>query len=128
MIYGIGIDLMEVARIRRSIENYGEQFLGRIYTASEREYCERRARTFEHYAARYAAKEAFAKAIGTGISRGFRWRGVEVVRFPGSRPKIILQSPYREIVEAKIGRPFLVHLSLTHTDDIAEASAIIELA
>jgi holo-[acyl-carrier protein] synthase len=73
MIVGTGIDIAEVPRIRQSIERFGERFLGRIYTAGERRYCDSKANRVERYAARFAAKEAAMKALGTGWRRGVRW-------------------------------------------------------
>src|SRR5467141_4998622 len=88
MIIGTGVDIAEVPRIRETIERFGERFLRRIFTEGEIRYCERKARRFESYAARFAAKEAGMKALGTGWSRGVRWRDCEVVRLPGGRPTI----------------------------------------
>ena len=74
MIAGTGVDIAEVARIRESIERFGERFLARVFTPAERAYVERKANRYERYAARFAAKEAGMKAIGTGWKRGVRWR------------------------------------------------------
>src|ERR1700736_4093567 len=80
MILGTGLDIAEVPRIRETIARFGDRFLRRIFTDGEIRYCERKARRFESYAARFAAKEAGMKALGTGWSRGVRWRDIEVVR------------------------------------------------
>ena len=80
MIVGTGIDLVEIERIQKSIDRFGARFLDRLYTAAEQEYCLRKRRSAESFAARFAAKEAGAKALGTGISRGVTWREIEVVR------------------------------------------------
>ncbi len=86
MIVGTGIDIAEVPRIRQSIERFGDRFLQRIFTAGEIRYCDSKANRFERYAARFAAKEAAMKALGTGWNHGVRWRDCEVTRMPGGRP------------------------------------------
>src|ERR1700735_3894152 len=88
MIVGTGVDIAEVPRIRESIERFGERVLRPISTDGEIGHCEPKARRFENYAARFAAKEAGMKALGTGWSRGVRWRDIEVVRPRGQRPTI----------------------------------------
>src|ERR1700753_4211461 len=88
MIVGSGIDLVEIARIEQSVERFGERFLNRIYTSAEKPYCLRKRRAAESLAARFAAKEAGAKALGTGISRGVHWLEIEVTREPGGRPAL----------------------------------------
>src|SRR5580704_12845513 len=86
MIVGTGIDIAEVARIRRSVERFGDRFVQRVYTPGEISYCDSKANRAERYAARFAAKEAAMKALGTGWNHGVRWRDCEVVRLPGARP------------------------------------------
>src|SRR5277367_2283094 len=88
MIVGTGIDIAEVPRIRQAIERFGERFLQRIFTAGERAYCDSKANREERYAARFAAKEAAMKALGTGWNHGVRWRDCEVIRLPGGRPSM----------------------------------------
>src|SRR5580698_4132825 len=88
MIVGSGIDLAEIGRIRHSIDRYGSRFLDRIYTAAEQAYCLRKRNAAESFAARFAAKEAGAKALGTGISHGVSWLEIEVVRKPSGRPTL----------------------------------------
>src|ERR1700746_2150784 len=88
MIVGTGIDIAEVPRIREAIERHGERFLKRVFTEGEIQYCESKANRVERYAARFAAKEAAMKAIGTGWNHGVRWRDIEVSRMPGGRPTI----------------------------------------
>ena len=85
MIVGSGIDIAEVPRIRQSIARFGDRFLHRIYTEGEIRYCDSKANRVERYAARFAAKEAAMKALGTGWSHGVRWRDCEVARMPGGR-------------------------------------------
>ncbi len=124
MILGTGVDIAEVARIRESVERFGERFLHRIFTNGEIRYCEQRARRFESYAARFAAKEAAMKALGTGWSRGVRWRDIEVVRPKGQRPTIQFHGEAAAIA-AKIGTRNIA-LSLTHTSEQALAHVILE--
>jgi holo-[acyl-carrier protein] synthase len=124
MILGIGTDLAEVARIRESIERYGERFLGRLYTERERLYASSKANAAERYAARFAAKEAGMKAIGTGWSRGVTWKDFEVVNEPSGRPTLVLRGVAREIAD-QMGVEY-ISLSLTHTADLAYAVVILE--
>src|SRR5258708_11102345 len=91
MIVGTGIDIAEVLRVRHAIERFGDRFLQRIFTAGEIRYCDSKANRIERYAARFAAKEAAMKALGTGWNHGVRWRDCAVVRMPGGRPTISFQ-------------------------------------
>ena len=90
MIIGLGSDIVDVRRIADVIERHGERFLGRIFTATERNKAEGRANTVETYAKRFAAKEACAKALGTGLRRGVFWRDMGVVNLAGGRPTMKL--------------------------------------
>jgi len=124
MIVGIGIDLMEVDRIRAAIERYGRRFLDRIYTAGEIAYAERKANRYERYAARFAAKEAGMKAIGTGWKRGVRWKDFEVANLPTGQPTLKFHGVAAQRAEA-IGVK-QVALSITHTAEQAMAIAILD--
>lgn len=124
MIVGTGIDIAEVARIRVTIERHGERFLKRVFTEGERQYCESKANRIERYAARFAAKEAGMKAIGTGWNHGVRWRDIEVARKPGGRPTLLLHGKAAEFA-AKLGATNIA-LSLTHTAEQAMAQVILE--
>ncbi len=124
MIVGSGIDIVEVGRIRESVERFGQRFLNRIFTSSEQAYCLRKRRSAESFAARFAAKEAGAKALGTGISQGVNWLEIEVIREPGGRPGLLLHGRAAEIAAA-MGVARLA-LSLTHTGDLAMASVVLE--
>jgi holo-[acyl-carrier protein] synthase len=124
MIVGTGIDIAEVPRIRRAIERFGERFVHRVFTAGEIRYCDSKANRFERYAARFAAKEAAMKALGTGWNHGVRWRDCEVVRQPGGRPAIAFHGRAKEFA-AKLGVKNAA-LSLTHTEDQAFAQVILE--
>ena len=124
MIVGTGIDIAEVPRIAESIERFGERFLHRVFTESEIQYCDSKANRVERYAARFAAKEAAMKALGTGWSHGVRWRDIEVARQPGSRPTIKFHGKAADFA-ARVGAKN-VALSLSHTPDQAIASVILE--
>ncbi len=124
MIVGTGIDIAEVPRIRQSIERFGDRFLSRIYTAGERRYCDSKANRDERYAARFAAKEAAMKALGTGWNYGVRWVDCEVVRMPGGRPTIAFHGKAGEFA-AKLGVKNAA-LSISHTKEQAFAQVILE--
>jgi holo-[acyl-carrier protein] synthase len=126
MIVGSGIDIAEIGRIRNSVERYGERFLNRVFTAAEQAYCLRKRNSAESLAARFAAKEAGAKALGTGISFGVNWLEIEVVREPSGRPTLRFHGRAQEIA----GHLGVAHaaLSLTHTGDLAMASVVLESA
>lgn len=120
----MGVDLAEVERVKTAIERHGEPFLRRVYTAAEREYCERFRNKYERYAGRFAAKEAAMKALGTGWRRGVRWVDFEVVREKGGRPTIRLDGEAKKIA-AKLGVKSIA-LSITHTETMALAQVIFE--
>ena len=124
MIAGVGTDLAEVPRIRAAIERHGRRFIERVYTPAEIAYVERKANRFERYAARFAAKEAGMKAIGTGWRHGVRWQDFEVANQPSGRPTLKLHGVAREAAE-KLGVK-QVSLSLTHTAETAMAVVILE--
>ena len=124
MIVGTGVDLAEVDRIQHSIERYGERFLQRIYTAGEIGYVQRKANKYERYAARFAAKEAGMKALGTGWRRGIQWKDFEVANLPSGRPTLRLHGEAARLA-AEMGVTG-IHLSLTHTQKDALAYVIFE--
>ncbi len=120
----MGTDMAEVGRIRRSIERYGERFLNRVYTEAERAYSSSKANAAERYAARFAAKEAGMKAIGTGWRHGVRWQDFEVFNERSGRPTLLLTGVAREVADKLgVGR---ISLSLTHTAEMALAIVILE--
>jgi len=125
MIVGTGTDLIEIVRIADSIDRYGKRFLERVYTSSEIRYCQRKKHTAaESFAARFAAKEAGAKALGTGISKGVTWSEIEVTHLPGGRPTLLLHGRAAERA-ATLGVT-AVHLSLSHSRELAIAVVMIE--
>jgi holo-[acyl-carrier protein] synthase len=124
MILGIGTDLAEVSRIRESIARFGDRFLNRIYTERERAYSAQKASPAERFAARFAAKEAGMKAIGTGWSRGVRWVDFEVANERSGRPVLQLSGVAAQVAQEMGVRR--VSISLTHTAEIAFAVVILE--
>lgn len=124
MIVGTGVDLAEIVRIRESVARFGDRFLSRIYTGRERAYCMRKKNFAESLAARFAAKEAGAKALGTGIARGVAWQEIEVTHLPGGRPTIVFYGRAAERA-AKMGVT-AVHLSISHSRDLAIAQVVLE--
>src|SRR5882757_4971016 len=124
MIVGTGIDIAEVPRIAQALARHGERFLHRVFTEGEIRYCDSKANRVERYAARFAAKEAAMKALGTGWNHGVRWRDIEVYRKPGSRPTIRFQGKAAEFA-AQLGATNIA-LSITHTEEQAMAQVILE--
>jgi holo-[acyl-carrier protein] synthase len=124
MLIGTGVDLIEIERIAHSIERYGERFLHRVYTEQEIAYCNRKRAGAESFAARFAAKEAGAKALGTGISHGVTWNEFQVGREPGGRPVLELSGRARLLAQ-ELGVK-AISLSLTHSRKLAMATVIME--
>ncbi len=124
MIVAIGIDLVEIARIEEVFARRGDRFRARVFTEGEISYCERRASKFASYAARFAAKEAAMKALGTGWSDGVGWTDVEVVSGPNGAPVLHL---HRRALErlGEIGAS-KAHISLTHSGNLAIAEVLLE--
>ena len=116
--------MIEIGRIQRSMDRFGSRFLNKVYTAAEQDYCLKKRRSAESLAARFAAKEAGAKALGTGISYGVTWLEIEVVREPSGRPTLRFHGRAREIAEA-LGCARAA-LSVTHTAELATASVVLE--
>ncbi len=121
---GTGIDIAEVPRIAQALSRHGERFLHRVYTEGEISYCDSKANRIERYAARFAAKEAAMKALGTGWNHGVRWRDIEVSRLPGGRPTIKFHGKAAEFA-ARLGMTN-VALSISHTSEQAIAQVILE--
>ena len=124
VIVGTGIDIVEVSRIAAAVERFGERFLGRVFTGSEIRYCRSKQNAMERFAARFAAKEAGFKAIGTGWSHGVAWKEIEIGREPGGRPTISYSGKAAEFA-AKLGVR-RASLSLSHTAEEAIAHVILE--
>jgi holo-[acyl-carrier protein] synthase len=124
MVIGLGTDLIEIERIERSVARFGERFLERVFTPGEIAYCRAKRTSAESLAARFAAKEAGAKALGTGISRGVNWKEFEVRRQPGQRPELHLSGRAAEIAQ-HLGIRRL-SLSLTHSREMSMAVVVAE--
>ena len=124
MIVGTGIDIAEPQRIRQAVERYGGRFLDRVFTAREISYCERKRNKWERYAARFAAKEAAFKALGTGWRGGVRWREVEVSNEPSGKPTLKLTGTAGELASGLHVQQ--VSLSITHTPQFVLAQVILE--
>jgi holo-[acyl-carrier protein] synthase len=121
-ILGIGTDIIECLRIAQMIERHGELFMNRVYTAQEIQYCQSRKMATQHFAGRWAAKEAVLKALGTGWRRGISWRDVEIRNEPGGRPVVALRGGAGELVEKfGIGQ---VLISISHCRSHATAYAL----
>jgi holo-[acyl-carrier protein] synthase len=122
-ILGHGIDIVETQRIKRLIDDHGTHFLDRVFTPAEQRYCDaNKKRTLEHYAGRFAAKEAVLKVLGTGWRGGIAWTDVEIVKDPSGQPQIILTGECARIAKERgISR---WHVSISHIETHATASAI----
>jgi holo-[acyl-carrier protein] synthase len=124
MIQGIGIDLVENERIEKIIGKWGDKFLHRVFSAEEINYCSRHIQASIHYGARFAAKEAFLKAMGIGLGMGVKLREIEVVNNDQGKPDLLLWDRANEqIIKREIRK---IHLSLTHTKNYATAIVILE--
>src|SRR5437764_1667017 len=124
MIVGSGIDIAEVPRIAQAIVRFGERFVRRVFTDGEIRYCDSKANRVERYAARFAAKEAAMKALGTGWNHGVRWRDCEVTRMPGGRPTMSFHGKAAAFAD-RLGVKHAA-LSLSHTAEQAIAQVILE--
>jgi holo-[acyl-carrier protein] synthase len=125
MILGLGNDIIDIRRIEKSIERYGDRFLTRVFTLTERTKSDRRAGRAASYAKRFAAKEACAKALGTGLSCGVYWRDMGVVNLPSGRPTIHLTGGAAEQLNRLTPPGYAARIDLTLTDDFPLAQAIV---
>ena len=123
MIFGIGIDVVEVERVESSISEFGERFVNRIFTESEREYCESQKQPSIHYAARFAAKEAVAKALGTGIGKELTWLDMEIRRRESGEPEVFLSGAGEQF--CKDHNLSQIKVSLSHAQHYAAANAMV---
>ncbi len=128
MILGIGSDLIDIRRIENVIERHGERFLGRVFTDVERAKAERRQQRVATYAKRFAAKEACAKALGTGMRRGVFWRDMGVVNRPGGRPTLQLTGGALRCLEAMTPHGCVARIDLTITDEWPLAQAFVVIS
>jgi holo-[acyl-carrier protein] synthase len=128
MILGIGSDLIDVRRIARAIDRHGDRFLARIFTAAERARAEGRVRSIETYAKRFAAKEACAKALGTGLRAGVFWRDMGVVNLPSGRPTMRLTGGALARLQAITPAGCDAHIDVTITDEGPMAQAVVVIS
>lgn len=125
MILGIGNDIIDIRRVERSIERWGSRFLDRIFTDVERTKSDRRAQRAASYAKRFAAKEACAKALGTGVNAGVFWRDMGVVNLPSGKPTFKLTGGALKRLQAITPPGMVAQIDLTITDDFPLAQAIV---
>jgi holo-[acyl-carrier protein] synthase len=125
MILGIGSDICDARRIAKVIERHGDRFIDRIFTPAERAKAEKRRNRFETYAKRFAAKEACAKALGTGLRAGVWWRDIGVVNLPGGRPTIELSGGAKRRLDALTPAGYQARIDLTMTDEGPMAQALV---
>ncbi|MBI5020100.1 MAG: holo-ACP synthase [Ignavibacteriales bacterium] len=121
MVEGVGVDVVEISRFKKSIDEFGEHFLNKIFTDKERAYADSKMYQVQHLAARFAVKEAVAKALAKGWSGGFKWKDVEVENDDAGKPSVILYGHVKEILS---GSNVLV--SISHSENVVIAFAIIE--
>jgi len=125
MILGLGSDLIDIRRIERTIERFGNRFLDRVFTAAERGKCDRRADRAAGYARRFAAKEACSKALGTGFRRGVFWRDLGVVNLPSGRPTMRLTGGAQRRLDEITPTGMIAQLDITLTDEPPLAQAVV---
>ncbi len=125
MIIGLGNDIIDIRRVERTIERYGERFLTRVFTDTERRKSDARALRAASYAKRFAAKEACAKALGTGFRNGVFWRDMGVVNLPSGRPTLELTGGAARVLQGLTPQGHEVRIDLTITDDFPTAQAIV---
>ena len=125
MILGVGSDIIDIRRIEQTVERYGERFLGRIFTPAERAKAERRATRIDTYAKRFAAKEACAKALGTGLRAGVFWRDMGVVNLPSGRPTMQLSGGALARLQEITPPGYVAQIDVTLTDEYPTAQALV---
>jgi len=121
MVFGIGIDLIEIDRIEKSIKKFGDHFINKIFTELEKEYSNSKGSPYQHYAARFAAKEAIAKSLATSDNKGFNWQDIEVYNEQNGFPRVRLFGKVKEI----LGDNKELKISISHSDNYATCVAIV---
>ena len=125
MIFGTGVDIVEIARIKRSLERYGERFESKVFTKNEIDYCRSKAEPCLHYAGRFAVKEAILKSLGTGMSRGIAWKDMEILNHQETgKPVLTLEGKGKSLFESFELK--IIHVSISHNKQFAIAHAIAE--
>jgi holo-[acyl-carrier protein] synthase len=125
MIHGTGVDIIEISRIRNSIQKYSGKFEERVFTSKEIDYCRSKADPSKHFAARFAAKEAVLKSLGTGMAQGIAWKDMEILNRESGQPVLNLTGRGRHIFDALNLKD--IHISITHDKSYALAQAIAEM-
>jgi len=121
MVFGIGIDIIEIERIAKSVERFGDHFLNKIFTKRELEYSLSKKNKNQHLAARFAAKEAIAKALRTGWSKGFRWKDIDIYNEKSGLPKVDLKGNLKDF----LGEDKQLQISMSHSENYVTCVAII---
>lgn len=121
MIFGIGIDIIEIERIKKSVEKFNDIFLNKIYTQTELDYCLSKKNKYQHLAARFAAKEAIAKALATGWSKGFRWKDIEIFNEKSGMPNVKLSGNVKRFLDDDK----LLKITMSHSEHYVTCFAII---
>ena len=124
MIVGIGVDIVDIRRVRGVLERQGDRFVRRVFTAAEQDYCRAHRDPSPHFAARFAAKEALFKALGTGWARGVTWRDAEVQRQESGAPRLMITGCARKLADQQ--GACRTHVSLSHSEETAIAVVILE--
>lgn len=121
MIQGVGTDIIEIKRVEKAIQRHGKRFLDRLFSSKEQAYCDKHKLSSRHYAGRFAAKEAIAKALGTGFGESLGWLDFEILNETSGKPQVLFSDLLKERLNgAKL------HLSISHSQDYATATAILE--
>lgn len=121
MLQGLGTDIIEIDRIEKVFSRYGQKFLDRIFTVSEQEYCLKYHNPVQHYAGRFAAKEAIVKALGTGISKEVNWTDIEILNNKQGKPQVYLSAKARRLFSDPV-----ILISISHSKKYATAVAVVE--
>ena len=122
MVLGIGIDIIEIERIKKSIDKFGDNFLNKIYTQTELDYCSPKTNKYQHFAARFAAKEAIAKALSYSGENGFNWKDIEIYNEKNGMPKVKLFNKLEQI----LGSDKQIHITMSHSENYVTCFALLE--
>ena len=128
MIIGIGVDLVDIRRLERLMKQYGSRFINRIFTASEQAYAEQNASTIKAYANRFAAKEAAAKALGTGMAEGIGWKDIEVLRAQSGAPSLCFHGKALQHLASRIPSGYISHNHISFSDEPPYSTAFVVLS
>lgn len=124
MIYGTGVDIIKISRIEKVIKKWGDRFIDRVFTADEKAFCLKRVKSYSAFALRFAAKEAFSKALGTGMRQGVFWRDIEVFHYKSGKPGLNVYGTSASLCEKEEIKSF--QISLSDEDEYGIAMVILE--